>query len=456
MSFAASVIAFLVAVSILVSFHEFGHYLAARRLNVKVLKFSIGFGKPLWSRVSGADRTEYVLASVPLGGYVKMLDEREAPVQESEAGRAFNRQPVGSRMVIVAAGPLFNFLLAIIAYWFMFMLGVTGPRPLVGMVDSGSIAAAAQLRAGDEIVRVDGHATPTWQEASTSLLKGALASGVVSLDLKREGKVMSARLDLSDTAHLLSEGDLLDKLGIAPARPHDDPIVGGLLPGDPAERAGVRSGDRILSVDGNPMPTWTAFARYVRTHPGQTLNLHVERDHHEVDISLTSVTANENGQTIGRVGAYGYQDPQAADDDAAEFYATVRYNPLAALGNATTETWKISALTLKVLGKLVIGEASVRNISGPITIAKVAGASAAAGLPAFLGMLAFFSISIGILNLLPIPVLDGGHLLFYLVEAIKGGPVPEAVLLAGQRIGFAVLAVLITLALYNDITRLTG
>jgi regulator of sigma E protease len=452
MSFWISAASFLVAVGLLVSFHEFGHYWVAKRLNVKVLRFSLGFGRPLWKKIAGLDRTEYVIAAIPLGGYVKMLDEREGPVLEAEVSRAFNRQSVGKRMAIVAAGPLFNFLLAIVAYWLTFMLGVTGLKPIVGTVEADSPADKADLRRGDEIVQIGAERVPTWQTASLELLQQALADGMVNLRINRDGEALSTQIDLSDTAHLLSEGDLFEKLGMTPAHPADKPILGELLADGAALSAGLREGDRLLTMDGEPVETWAQWAEYVRKHPAKPIQTVIERQGEEVEILVVPEAIDEGDKRFGRIGAY----PQVNEEESAKFFTTVRYNPLAGLQGALKETWKITVLTLKVLGRLLIGEASVRNISGPITIAQFAGASAAAGLSAFLGVLALFSISIGVLNLLPVPVLDGGHLLFYLVELIKGSPVSEFVQAAGQRIGLAVLAGLITLALYNDITRLMG
>jgi regulator of sigma E protease len=352
----------------------------------------------------------------------------------------------------VAAGPLFNFLLAIVAYWLTFMLGISGLKPIVGSVDPDTPAARAELKRGDEILRVGDERVPTWQAASLELLRQALAEGVVNLQVRRDGDVVGAQIDLSDTAHLLSEGDLFEKLGLTPAHPADKPILGELMDGGPAQTSGLQEGDRLLTMDDTPVATWGEWAEYVRERPSQSIRVTVERGGEEAEIVVVPDAIEEGGKRFGRIGAY----PQVDEQESAKFFTTVRYNPLAGLQGALAETWKITVLTLKVLGRLLIGEASVRNISGPITIAEFAGESAVAGLSAFLGVLALFSISIGVLNLLPVPVLDGGHLLFYLVELIKGSPVSELVEAAGQRIGFAVLAGLITLALYNDITRLMG
>jgi regulator of sigma E protease len=453
MSILVNIFAFVVAVGILVTFHEFGHFWVARRLGVKVLRFSVGFGRPLWRHVAGADQTEYVIAAIPLGGYVKMLDEREGPVPQGEIGRAFNRQPVGRRIAIVAAGPLANILFAVLAYWLMFVIGVNGIRPVVGEVAPDSLAAQAGLQVGDEILVVGDEATPTWQSTSIALLDQALESGVVALQVRHDsGDMASLQLDLQDTRALLGEGDLLDKMGITPWRPVLEPVIGELVAGGPAERSGLRPGDRILRADAVPIETWSQWVEFVRAHPDQRIALEVERDGQRLELALHPDAEQLEGETIGRIGAYPHVDREQME----RMRVTVRYGPLQAWGRALDKTWDITVLTLRVLWKLVTGEAALSNISGPVTIAEYAGVSALIGVSAFLGMLALFSISIGILNLLPVPVLDGGHLLYYLVELIKGSPVSETTEAVGQRIGFALLAGLMALALYNDFARLLG
>ncbi len=453
MSILVNILAFVVAVGVLVTFHEFGHFWVARRLGVKVLRFSVGFGRPLWRRVAGADRTEYVIAAIPLGGYVKMLDEREGPVPEAELGRAFNRQPVAKRIAIVAAGPLANILFAVLAYWLMFVIGVNGIRPVVGEVAPDSPAAQAGLQAGDEILAVGGDSTPTWQSTSLALLDQALESGVVRLRVRRQGTdVGPVQLDLRDSRALLGEGDLLDKMGITPWRPRLEPVIGELVPGGAAERSGLEPGDRILSADGVPMEDWSQWVAFVRAHPDERVALEVERAGQRLALSLQIDAKRVEGETIGRIGAY----PRVDRSQMERMRVTVRYGPLQAVARALDKTRDVSILTLRVLWKLVTGEAALSNISGPVTIAEYAGVSALIGVSAFLGALALFSISIGILNLLPVPVLDGGHLLYYLVELVKGSPVSEATEAVGQRIGFALLAGLMALALYNDFARLLG
>jgi regulator of sigma E protease len=448
-----SIVAFALAVSLLVSFHEFGHYWVARRLGVKVLRFSVGFGQPLWRRVAGPDQTEYVLAAIPLGGYVKMLDEREGEVPASELPRAFNRQPVGKRIAIVAAGPLFNFFLAVVAYWLMFMLGVTGIKPVVGAVTPESLAAEAGFRAGDEIVTVNGEATETWENASIAIIEGALEGGDIDVTVARaNGATRRLTLALHDTRQVLGDENLLDVLGIRPWEPRLAPVLGELTEGGAAARAGLKPGDRIVSANGERIEGWQAWVDYVRAHPDQGLRLQIRRGGEWMTVEVHTDAELENGARVGRIGAYPRVD--AAQIEAMR--VQVQYGPVRALGLAAEKTWDFSILTVRVLWKLVTGEASLKNVSGPITIAQYAGVSAVIGLSAFLGALAVFSISIGILNLLPVPILDGGHLLYYFIELIKGSPVSETTEAIGQRIGLAVLAGLMALAFYNDFARLLG
>ncbi|HHB11961.1 MAG TPA: RIP metalloprotease RseP [Chromatiales bacterium] len=441
--------AFVVTIGILVTFHEFGHFWVARRLGIRVLRFSVGFGRALWKKVAGADRVEYVIAAIPLGGYVKMLDEREGPVPEAERPRAFNRQPVWKRMAVVSAGPAANLLLAVIVYWCMYMVGVQGLRPVVGEVLPGTPAAASGLTSGDEILSIAGRPTPTWQDVTLTLLDEALGKGEVVVNVRTpSGAEQALVLDLHDSA-LLADEDLMKRIGIEPWRPQLQPVIGKLVEGGPAERSGLRPGDRIVAVEGRPVETWSEWVEWVRAHPGQRLRVTVEREGRRVPVELEIGVAEEEGRKIGRIGAY----PRIDETQLAQMRVTVRYGPVESLYRGAVKTWDVTVLTLKVLWKLVTGQASLKNISGPVTIAEYAGVSAAVGLSAFLGALGLLSVSIGILNLLPIPVLDGGHLLFYLVEAVKGSPVSDRAQEFAQRVGFALLGALMILALYNDLVR---
>jgi regulator of sigma E protease len=453
MSVLISIIAFAAAVSILVGFHELGHYWVAKRLGVKVLRFSVGFGKALWKHKAGADGTEYVLAAIPLGGYVKMLDEREGPVKPDDLPRAFNRQHVTTRIAIVAAGPLANFLLAIVAYWLMFMLGVTGIKPVVGHITPGTVAAHAGLKSGDQIVAANNERTPTWEAANLAIIDQALKQGEVTLTVRDpRGGTRQRVLDVRDPRQVLNAGNLLKTLGITPWQLTIAPVLGKLTADGAARQSGLRPGDRIISANGRVITQWQDWVNFVRAHPNESASLVIKRGGDRMRVNLHTDVVHEDGRRIGRIGAYPHVNQARLDAMQVE----VRYNPVSAFGMAIGKTWDLSALTVRVLWKLIMGEASLRNVSGPITIAEYAGVSAVLGLSAFLGALAVFSISIGVLNLLPVPVLDGGHLLYYFIELVKGSPVSETAEAVGQRIGLAVLAGLMALAFYNDFARLIG
>jgi len=450
MQFLTYALAFVVAVGIIVTVHEFGHYWVAKKLGVKVLRFSVGFGKPLFTKLAGADKTEYVLASIPLGGYVKMLDEREGEVSESEAHRAFNRQRVWKRFAIVSAGPIFNFIFAVFAYWITFVAGVDGVKPTVGEIQAESIAAHAQIQAQDTFTHIEGEPVKTWQETSIQMLNGALKNGSVSATLSREDSSQkNVTLDLNDTKQLLAEGNLLEKIGISPWRYQYQARFGEIKRGV-AKDAGVLEGDQVVSVDGQEIDTWVDLVSYIQERADVPISFVLQRGAEQLSLQLTPSADELDGRIIGRIGAYPYVDKQQLETQKV----VVRYGPMESMWKGLLKTWEVSVLTLKLLWKLVVGEASLKNISGPVTIAEYAGISAAIGFSAFVGALAIISISIGILNLLPIPVLDGGHLFYYLIEMVKGSPVSEKFEAAGQRLGIIMLAGLMSLAFYNDIQRL--
>ncbi|MGH1537017.1 MAG: RIP metalloprotease RseP [Gammaproteobacteria bacterium] len=450
MQFLTYVLAFVVAVGIIVTVHEFGHYWVAKKLGVKVLRFSVGFGKPLLTKVSGTDKTEYVLASIPLGGYVKMLDEREGEVSEKEAHRAFNRQNVWKRFAIVSAGPIFNFIFAAFAYWATFVAGVDGVKPTVGEIQAGSIAEHAQVQVRDTFTHIEGKSVQTWQQTSIQMLNSALKKGSVSVALiSEDSSHKSVILDLNDTKQLLAEGNLLEKIGITPWRYQYQAKFGEIKRGA-AKEAGIKEGDRVISVDNNEVNTWVELVNYIQQRAGEPIQFELQRDGGTLNIQVTPVADEVDGKIVGRIGAYPYVDQQ----QLASQKVVVRYGVFESIGKGLAKTWEVSILTLKLLWKLVVGEASLKNISGPVTIAEYAGVSAAIGFSAFVGALAIISISIGILNLLPIPVLDGGHLFYYLVEMVKGSPVSEKFEAAGQRVGIVLLAGLMSLAFYNDFQRL--
>lgn len=452
-TFITSALALIVTLGLLITFHEFGHFWTARRLGVKVLRFSVGFGKPLWSTRRGKDNTEYVLAAFPLGGYVKMLDEREGEVAREEIHRAFNRQSVWSRFAIVVAGPMFNFVFAILAFWLMYLIGVPGVKPFVGEVSPESVAAVAGFRAGDEIIKVGGDETPTWGIARITLLDKSLDSEKISVQVRGEdGVLQTLELPLEGVTAEVKQKDLLGYLGISPYRPEIPAVIGKLEEGAPAVLAGIQPGDRIISINDKPIPNWYALVEFVRDHPGQSIRLTVERNGETREISLTTDKRETRDGVVGRIGAA----PEKSGEYPESHLTEVQYSFFRAIGVSVVRTGELSLLTLRMIGKMLAGEVSVKNLSGPITIATYAGYTASIGLTSFLYFLAVVSISLGVLNLLPVPLLDGGHLMYYIVEMVKGSPLSDKFQTNMQQIGIAILATLMTLALYNDIARIFG
>ena len=451
MNILSSLFFFLVAIGVLIAIHEYGHFWVARKLGVKVLRYSIGFGKPLWLRRRGPDQTEYVVAALPIGGYVRMLDEREGEVEAHERHRAFNRQPLAKRFAIVSAGPLSNFLLAIVAYWLGFMIGVTVVKPVVGEVVPDSAAARSGLVSGDVITSVDGERTDDWQSVVMTLLDGTLAETSARLKVRDAAGVEHDRvLNLEAASRDMNQGDFLETVGIHPYRPVLQAVIGEVVPGEPAELAGLKAGDRIIQCDGKPISGWEGWVEYVRAHPDQTIVMEIERDGERMTLNVKPRLKKEQNGEHGYVGA-GVAVPEKSDTD---LLSVLRYSPPVALGKAVSKTWEMSALTFRMLWGMVSGRVSVSNISGPISIAKYAGYTAHVGAVAFLTFMAIVSLSLGVLNLLPIPVLDGGHLFYYVIEFIKGSPLSDAAQALGQRIGIAVLLIIMAVAFYNDITQL--
>ncbi len=448
-----TILSFVAALAILIAVHEFGHFWVARKLGVKVLRFSIGFGRPLWKHRGRVDDTEYVIAAIPLGGYVKMLDEREAPVDAAEQGRAFNRQSLPVRSAIVVAGPLFNFLFAICAFWLIFVIGDIGLKPLVGEVTADSRAEQAGFQTGDEIITVAGKPTPSWETVVYTLLAESLDQQRLQIRVRDDSGAEYERwLDTQDLQDLAEDGRILKNLGLTPDRPVLPPVIGEVLSGEPAERAGLKTGDRILSVDTVAVENWTQWVEYVRERPAQTLQVEIDRAGERLSMSLTPAVMGEGEQAYGRIGA-GVAAPEGLMEG---FRSVVRYGPIDAMEHALYKTWDYSTLMLRMLGKMVIGEVSLKNLSGPISIADSAGKSASYGPVFFLKFLAVVSVSLGVLNLLPIPVLDGGHLFYFLIEAVKGSPLSERFMEQGQKVGLLILLVIMSIAFYVDLNRFLG
>lgn len=450
--FLLAVLGFVLAIGILVTVHEFGHYSVARLCGIRVLRFSIGFGRPLWSRRMGSDETEYRVGMIPLGGYVKMLDEREGPVAEEDRPRAFNRQSIPRRTAVVLAGPAFNFLFAILAYWLVFIAGVPGVKPVIGEVVPGSHAEAAGFQAEDEIDAIRDRSVATWQKANIEMLDAILSEDVVDVRVQRgaERRQLPLTVPADERRALTEPGELMEGLGLRPWFAALPPQIGELNEDGAGYRAGLREGDRIRSVDDTPIPTWQVLRDRVAEAPGRELRLTVDRDGERLEIAVTPERVETDEGEQGRLGVA----PRVSQEMIDSMRADQRYGPLAALGQGIGNTWEMTSLTVRMLGRMVMGEVSVQNISGPINIAQYAGVTVSSGLVSFLSFLAIVSISLGIVNLLPIPVLDGGHLLYLAAEGVTGKPPSERSLLIGQQIGLLAIAALITFAIANDLFRI--
>ncbi|TLX54040.1 RIP metalloprotease RseP [Stutzerimonas nosocomialis] len=444
------IIGTLVALGVLVTFHEYGHFWVARRCGVKVLRFSVGFGTPLvrWHDRHG---TEFVIAAIPLGGYVKMLDEREAPVAEHQLDQAFNRKPVRQRFAIVSAGPLANFILALLFFWLVAMLGSQQVRPVIGAVEPESLAERAGLMVGQEIVSINNQETSGWAAVNLQLVRRLGESGTLELSVRDAGSdhPITRQIELREWLKGVEEPDPIASLGIRPWRPQVAPLISQLDPDGPAQASGIRIGDRLLSLDGQPLDDWQQVIDSVKTLAGARVSFEIERDGQRLAVPVTLAERGEGEARRGYLGA-GVEGGEWPADMLRE----VSYGPLEAVVEGAKRTWTMSVLTLDSLRKMLFGELSVKNLSGPITIAKVAGASAQSGFGDFLNFLAYLSISLGVLNLLPIPVLDGGHLLFYLIEWVRGRPLSDRVQGWGVQIGISLVIGVMLLALVNDIGRL--
>ena len=442
---------FILAIGVLVAFHEFGHFWVARKSGVKVLRFSVGFGKVIWSYQKSPASTEYALSAIPLGGYVKMVDEREGPVEPEDLPYAFNRQPLLARFAIVLAGPVFNLILAVFLYWCVFTIGETGIKPILGQIEPNTLSAQAGFQEGDEIVSVNDSKTPTWTEAITSIVTSAIDSDkeikiqVASSLGEPETRFLKIPEQVSDDPKILYE-----KLGLKPWSPKIAPIIGKILPEGSAEQAGLQTGDVLISADNIALTEWMQWVDYVRDHADKSIALEIEREGVRLQLDIIPKGVETEEGIIGKIGA-GVEIPEGIRDSMIVEYSLP---PLAALTAAFSKTYDFSAATLKMMGRMLIGKASVENLSGPISIAQYAGQSAEMGLTSFLKFLALVSVSLGVINLLPVPVLDGGHLMFYVIEAVKGSPVSEKIQIFFQQVGMMLLMLLMGLAIILDIERL--
>jgi regulator of sigma E protease len=445
-----TVLILLATLGVLVTIHEWGHFWVARRCGIKVLRFSVGFGTPLfkWSDKQG---TEYVVAAIPLGGYVKMLDEREGAVAPEEVNFAFNRKSVSARLATVLAGPLVNILFAIFLYWIIFVNGITEVAPVVGRVVPESLAAQAGLQVGQEIIAVDGKSTSSWEKVSLQLVNRVGDTGDILLTVKTPNdNTQQIPVRIGDWLVGESVTDTLKSIGIEPWRLAVPAVIGRISKGERAESAGLQIGDELISANSQPLGDWMAWVDFIRANPEKPFPIVVKRQGQLLDLELKpAAKQDEAGKLIGFVGA-GPRVPEIPKEMLRETH----YNILTAWQPALIKTWDMSVVTIKSIGKMVQGKLSIKNLSGPITIAKVAGDSAKVGILAFIGFLAFLSLSLGVINLLPIPVLDGGHVVFYIIEGLLGRPLPEKVQEASVYVGMSLVVGLSLVAIYNDILRL--
>lgn len=438
---------FAIAIGVLVAFHEFGHFWVARKVGVKVLRFSIGFGKVLWSYQQNPQSTEYVLSAIPLGGYVKMVDEREGEVKPEDLPNAFNRQALWARFAVVAAGPICNLLLAVALFWGALIIGETGIKPILGTIEANTLAATAGFVEGEEILSVNGKATPTWTEAMGDVVTLALdGEQTIAVEVKSQDGVIATRnLQIAESDAQNPES-FYQHLGFKPWSPKLKPIIGQVLPDSAALEAGLKSGDLIINADNVAVNDWQQWVEIVKAHPGKPMQVNLQRDGVALNLLVTPKTVGNEG----KIGA-SVQLPEGLLKSVTVEYSL---SPLDAIPVAFQSTYHYSVTTLKMLGKMLIGKASVENLSGPISIAQYAGQSASMGAVPFIKFLALISVSLGVMNLLPVPVLDGGHLLFFLIEGIKGSPVAEKIQLFFQQIGLAILMSLMALAMVLDVQRL--
>jgi regulator of sigma E protease len=446
---------FIVAIGILVAVHEFGHFWVARRLGIKVLRFSIGFGKPLWQRVAGKDQVEYVVAAIPLGGYVKLLDEREGNVPASEAHRSFNRAPVWKRIAVLLAGPVFNLIFAVAMYWVLFTAGQPTLKPIIGEVTVNSIASSAGLRYEDTILSVNGKPVETLEAAMLGTLDDLIDDGQIAMRVRSiDGSERDVIMQTGEKRRALTQADtMLQGLGFDFWRPRVAADVGEVVPDGAAAKAGLAVGDLIVGIDQQPVTDFQQLVQLIKPNANREVTFTVERGGQTLELPVTIGESIENGQAIGRIGVAPTGQVLESRIKREDMLAVQKYAPMAAVGEAVAKTWDTSIFTLKIVGRIVTGDVSLKNISGPIAIAETTGFAARQGWRPFVNTLALISISLGVLNLLPIPILDGGQIVYQLAELVKGKPVSERAQLFGQQIGIAVLILMMSLAFYNDIAR---
>lgn len=441
---------FILALGVLIAFHEFGHFWVARRLGVKVTRFSIGFGKPLWRYQKNPDATEYVVAAIPLGGYVKMVGEGDDDVNPEDLPFAFNRQALWVRIAIVLAGPVFNLLLAVLFFWIVLVVGETGFKPILGKIETNTLAAQSKFNEGDQILSVNGIETPTWSKAMTTLLTEIIEHESVPVVVETHNGLKQTKTLIVPEHVAMDPGVLQERLGFVPWHPKFPAVIDSVLENSPAQAAGLLAGDLIVSTDDIRVENWSQWVTLVQQRPGQTIHVVLERDGVEIDIDIRLKSVDANGKQVGRVGASGRIPQELVDHLTLEY----RLDLWPALHESFLKVGEFSILTVKIMGRMLIGKASIENLSGPISIAKYAGQSASMGVVHFLKFLAFISISLGVLNLMPVPMLDGGHLLFFIIEGIKGSPVSDHVQAIGQQVGIVLLLSLMGLAFFLDIERL--
>ena len=445
---------FLIAVGLLVTVHEFGHYWVARRLGFKVLRFSVGFGRPLLTHIGGADRIEYVLAALPLGGYVKLLDEREGPVPAADLARSFTRRPHWQRIVVLLAGPAFNILFAVLVLWGMLWAsGTTEVKPVVGEVTAASVADVAGLRPGDEVRAINGSAVASERDLVFGLLDAMSSRGQITLRVRGvNGDTRAAVLSVPDPAErrrLTEPSELFRGLGFQPWTPSPPAVLGKIIPDGPAARAGLLAGDRIVAIDGVAMHDFRDLVAYINARPGVRVSIEVLRGGVARNVQLQVASDEVGGKRLGRI----HVEPQTPGKYPDSMLVHTDLSATAALTRASAEAWNMTLLQARLFARMVEGRVSLKNLSGPLSIAEFAGESAEAGVAPFLGFLVLISLSLGFLNLLPIPLLDGGQIVFQLVEWLKGSPLSERTQAFGQQVGIALLIVLMGVALYNDIAR---